>query len=48
MSEKTSIKISLDVWRELNARKQSPSDTYDDVVMRLLEAESSDEQYIDA
>jgi len=42
MSETTSIKISLETWQELNARKRSPSDTYDDVVARLVEESDCD------
>ncbi len=33
----TTIQISQDTWRELNQRKESPSETYDDVIQRLLE-----------
>jgi predicted CopG family antitoxin len=38
MSEKTTIQISTETWRELNLRKESPSDTFDAVIQRLLEA----------
>lgn len=33
----TSIQVSKETWRELNARKQAPDDTFDDVVQRLLD-----------
>lgn len=32
----TSIQVSRDTWRELNARKRGPDDTFDDVIQRLL------------
>lgn len=34
--EKTTIEVSIETWRELNHRKESPSDTFDDVLQRLL------------
>lgn len=33
----TSIQVSRDTWRRLNARKQGPDDTFDDVIQRLLD-----------
>jgi predicted CopG family antitoxin len=34
--ETTTIQISMDNWRRLNNRKQGPSDSFDDVLSRLL------------
>lgn len=39
MAETTTIEISREHWRGLNARKE-PGDSFDDVVGRLLEDES--------
>lgn len=33
----TTIQVSEDTWRELNARKQGPNDSFDDVITRLLD-----------
>ena len=32
----TTIQIEVGTWKELNGRKESPRDTYDDVIQRLL------------
>ena len=42
MSEKTTIQISTETWRELNLRKESPSDTFDAVIQRMLEPTDED------
>jgi predicted CopG family antitoxin len=42
MSEKTTIQISTETWRELNLRKESPSDTFDAVIQRLLDPSDDD------
>lgn len=37
----TSIQITVETWQELNALKEGPDDTFDDVLQRLLaEAQS--------
>lgn len=36
MAEKTTIQVSMDTWRQLNARKRGPNETFDDVLQRLL------------
>jgi len=38
MAQETDPKISVsgETWRELNARKREPGETFDDVVQRLL------------
>jgi predicted CopG family antitoxin len=36
------IKVSEDTWQELNRRK-TPGDTFDDVVVRLLDDETETE-----
>lgn len=33
----TLVQVSMDTWRRLIARKQSPSDTFENVIRRLLE-----------
>lgn len=35
--EVTSIQIKKSTWSRLNSRKEAPSDTFDDVVNRLLD-----------
>jgi len=35
--EITSIQLGTDTWKRLNAQKQSPSDSFDDVVTRILD-----------
>lgn len=37
MSETTTITVSKATWRELNKRRNEPSDTFDDVIAELLE-----------
>lgn len=45
----TSIQINTDTWSRLNMQKQSPSDSFDDVVNRLLDhVEACDEEPADA
>lgn len=34
---KTTIQISVDIWRELKSRKEEPGETFDDVIRDLLE-----------
>lgn len=38
----TTIQVSMDTWRRLNARKQGPNETFDDVLQRLLDATEDD------
>lgn len=38
-SETTTIQISYDTWMDLNSAKDSPQDTFDDVIQELLENE---------
>lgn len=38
----TTIQISMDTWQRLNARKEGPNDTFDDVLQRLLNETSTD------
>ena len=33
----TQIKISIETWQELKARKQRPSHTFDEIIKELLE-----------
>jgi len=33
------IRVSQETWQDLNAMKQQPGDTFDDVVQRLLRDE---------
>jgi predicted CopG family antitoxin len=40
--EKTNIEVTTDVWHELNTRKRGPSDSFDDVLRRVLEMEPRD------
>lgn len=42
MSETTTITVSKETWRDLNKRRIDPSDTFDDVVARLLEETDDD------
>ena len=37
--DKTTIEVSREVWRELNQQKQSPGETFDDVLRRQLRIE---------
>jgi len=37
--DSTSIQIERETWRALNSRKENPSDTFDDVIQRLLDSE---------
>lgn len=37
MSEKTTIEVSLETWQRLNARKDRPGESFDDVIAELLE-----------
>lgn len=41
MSDTTTIQVSMDTWKRLNARKQGPNDTFDDVLQRLLDETES-------
>lgn len=36
-SERTSIQVSHELWRELKDRKESPGESYEDVIWDLLE-----------
>lgn len=36
MAEKTTIEITRETWSELNARKEFPGDSFEDVVSRML------------
>lgn len=36
MADKTNIEITQKTWRDLNALKQYPNDTFNDVIQRLL------------
>lgn len=40
--EKTNIEITTSTWRELNSRKSAPSESFDDVITRLLEQAGDD------
>lgn len=33
----TTIEVQRETWKELNARKEGPGDSFDDVIRRLLE-----------
>lgn len=35
--ETTNVEVKRDTWRELNARKRGPNDTFDDVIRRMLD-----------
>lgn len=39
--DSTTIQVSNETWSELNSRKEGPSESFDDVIQRLLE-ESED------
>lgn len=42
MGDTTTIEISVETWQELNQRKENPSDTFDNVVRRLLHKQTDE------
>lgn len=38
----TSIQVSRETWKDLNARKEGPDDTFDDVIQRLIDEADGD------
>lgn len=46
MAEKTTIEVRTETWRGLMAQKQGPSDSFDDVIQRLLENTDVDEMAV--
>jgi len=38
----TTIQVSMDTWRRLNARKKGPNETFNDVLQRLLDSTEED------
>jgi len=48
MTDKTTVEVSLETWRRLNERKESPGESFDDVIDGLLAtAEAVEEQDIE-
>lgn len=39
----TTVEISDETWSNLNAQKQRPGESFDEVIQRLLETEEGDE-----
>jgi macrodomain Ter protein organizer (MatP/YcbG family) len=35
--DRTSIQLELDTWQRLNKQKRKPNETFNDVVVRLLD-----------
>jgi predicted CopG family antitoxin len=38
MSDKTTIQVSTEIWKELN-KKRLPGESFDDVIEKVLEAQ---------
>lgn len=36
-SERTSIQVSYELWRKLKDRKETPGESYEDVIWELIE-----------
>jgi|AKVG01.1.fsa_nt_gi predicted CopG family antitoxin len=44
MADKTTVEIDTETWRRLNHQKESPTDTFDTVIRRLLDHYESCEE----